>query len=171
MGSKKQRPVAGAWWVLLVLPALLVIVITIPSMGEHEEGLIPETIAAHLADTELFSSFAADARRWGAAIFGLSCLVGILIWWTARNGWRKRLLAFDARKASRYRAYIFGRLLLAMSLAVLLAIGLIFLSSSFRTLPLVSWVIIAAGAAAFAALQFLATVWGTTNTRRLVRGR
>lgn len=171
MGPKNQRPGAGAWWLLLVLPALLVIVITIPSMGEHQEGLLPETIAAHLADTELFSSFAADARRWGGTIFGLSCLVGVLIWLTARNGWKKRLLAFDARKARGYRAYIFGRLLLAMLLAFLLGNALILLSSSFRALPVVSWVIIAAGAAAFAALQFLATVWGTTTTRRLVRGR
>ncbi len=171
MGVKNQRSGGGAWLLLLVVPAVLVVVILFPHMGEHGEGLLPEAIGAHLADTEEFQGFAGDARRWGGTIFGLSCLVGILIWLAARNRWRNRLLSFDARTVKGYRGFIFIRLLLTVLLALLLTSGLILLSSTFRILPLVGWVMIAATACVFAALQYFATVWGVSETRRLFRGR
>ncbi len=156
---------------LLLVPAVLAVVILFPHMGEHGEGLLPEVIGAHVADTDEFQGFAADTRRWGGTIFGLSCLVGILIWLLARNGWKERLLSFDAGNVKGYRGYVFLRLLLAVILAALLASGLILLSSTFRILPLVGWVMIAAMACVFAALQYFATVWGVSETRRLLRGR
>jgi hypothetical protein len=171
VGVKNQRSGVGAWWLLLFVPIVLIVVILFPHMGEHGEGLLPETIGAHLADTEEFQAFAADARRWGGTIFGLSCLVGILIWLAARNGWRNRLLLFDATKVRGYRGFIFGRLLLTILLAVLLTSGLILLSSTFRILPIVAWVMIAAAACVFAGLQYFATIWGVSETRRLFRGR
>jgi len=171
MGVKNRRSGGGAWWLLLLVPAVLIVVVLFPHMGEHGEGLLPETIGAHLADTEEFQAFAADARRWAGTIFGLSCLVGILIWWAARNGWRTRLLSFDATRVQGYRGFVFARLLLAVLLALILTSGLIFLSSTFRVLPVVGWAMVAAAACVLAALQYFATIWGVSETRRLFRGR
>ena len=171
MGVKNRRSDGGVWFLLLVVPAVLIVVILFPHMGEHGEGLLPEVIGAHLSDSEAFQGFAADTRRWGGTIFGLSCLVGVFVWLAARNGWRSRLLSFDAAMVKGYRGFVFARLLLTILLAVVLTSVLILFSSTFRILPLVGWVMIAATACFFAALQYFATVWGVSETRRLFRGR
>ncbi len=171
MVLKNQRSRGGVWWLLLAVPAVLVAVVLFPRWGEHGEGLLPEVVGSHVADTEEFQSFATDARRWGATIFALSCVLGILLWVALRTGWRKRLLSFDATLVAGYRRYVFSRLFYALLLALPLATGLVLLSSTFRGLPLFGWVMVVAAASLLAALQYFVTVWGISETRRLFRGR
>ena len=171
MVVKNQTSRGGAWWLLLLVPAVLTLLILFPGLGEHGEGLLPEVIAAHVADTEAFQGFASDTRRWGGAIFGLSCILGILVWLALRSGWRKRLLSFDADQVHGYRGYVFARLLYALLLMIPVVAGLILLSSALRGLPFVSWIMVAGAASVVAALQYFMTVWGISETRRLFRGR
>jgi hypothetical protein len=166
------RPEPSAAWLLLqVVPTLLVGVLLIPGMGMHEEGLLAELFGQGVVNSEDFLEFATEVKRWGAAILGTSCVIGALGWLLLRNGWRAKARAFRADRLFDYRGHQRQYMLATLVTAMAAGLALLALSTRLRSMPVANWILMGGMSAAFAALQFLATTWAVSSTRRLYRGR
>lgn len=168
-GNDHRR--TGAWPLLLVVPALLIVVVLLPQLGMHEEGLLPELLGQTFVDDPIFADFAVAARQWTGTIFGLACVIGVLLWLAMLLGWKARLRTFRVARVLEYRKFALFNMLWAMLLAIGVACGLMALSTDLSRLEVVNWLLVSAACAFLASLQFFCAVWGLPETRRLYRGR
>lgn len=166
-----ERKSQWLWILLLLVPSALAVLVIVPGLGKYGEGLIPEILGGELLDTEQFAAFAVRARYWAVATVVLSFTVSLWLWALMRIRWHGRLRTFDHKLLLGFRAFLRWHVLCAVFGAVGLAMGVIYLAGDLTPLTPLAWIFLGLMCAVAAGLQFLAAVFGVTETRRLYRGR
>jgi hypothetical protein len=170
--TRRFRATTVGWWVLIAIPGLLVLLGVWPGLGVYGQGLLPEVLAPESTSRGDFEELARLVRLWCGVALGLACAIGVLFWFSLRGKWRRLLRHFDASKLLGYRGLVWGgRLVSTLLCGALLGLALMAVAPPMRGLSAAAWVVTIALCAAAALLQYLATVFGASETRRLHAGR
>src|SRR6185295_5163841 len=169
---RRFRASSVVWWILIAIPPLFVLISVWPGLGTYGQGLLPEILAPESTSLETFEGLAQLVRPWCGAALGAACGIGLLYWFSLRNKWRRLLRRFEASTLLGYRSLVWGsRLVGALLCGALLGLLLMAVAPPMRGLSPVAWVVMVSLCAKAALLQYLATVFGASETRRLHTGR
>jgi hypothetical protein len=170
--ARRFRVIEVGWWFLIAIPPLLGLLAVWPGLGTYGQGLLPEILASESASGEAFEALARLVRLWCGVTLGLASTIGLLFWFSLRSKWRGLLRHFDASKLFGYRGLVWGsRLVSAFICGALLGLLLMAVAPPMRGLSAAAWIVTIAMCGAAALLQYLATVFGASETRRLHLGR
>lgn len=158
-------------WLLLAGPAIAIALLVAPGLGTYQEGVLPQLLSPDPGGAD-FPDFAWMARATCAVLLGLTCVIGLGVWYSLLLAWRSDLREFDPSRVTRYRARVWGwRVVLALVFGALFAAAFLFLVSPLGNgTSAAGWVILIALGGVFALLQYGLTVLGARETRRLHAG-
>lgn len=169
---RRFRASSVVWWILIAIPMLLILISVWPGLGTYGQGMLPEILAPESTSLESFEGLARLVRLWCGAALGVASGIGLLYWFSLRNKWRNLLRRFEASTLLGYRGLVWGRRLVgALLCGAILGLLLMAVAPPMHGLSAAAWVVMIASCASAAVLQYLATVFGASETRRLHGGR
>jgi hypothetical protein len=167
----RQVRIVSSWSFLLSVVPSICVLLLVPKLGEHEQNLLSEVIGASLSDGETFSTFAADASRFGWAMSAVVFTAGLILPFVVLRTWRDRLRPFDAERVMHFRPLFWKHMLSSGAVTAASAMMLMFTAPTLRSVPPLAWTIAAGGSAAAAMAHYVAVSFAFPNVRRLILGR